>query len=73
MPSLDVTRKHWRPILLLALFCAFQQMDGYVSGTYAISFMKSAGIPLATTAVIIFVARIGDVLGVVISGPARIS
>lgn len=70
MPSLDVTRKHWRPILLLALFCAFQQMDGYVSGTYAISFMKSAGIPLATTAVIIFVARIGDLLGVVISGPA---
>lgn len=70
MPSLDVTRKHWRPILLLALFCAFQQMDGYVSGTYAISFMKSAGIPLATTAVIIFVARIGDILGVVISGPA---
>jgi len=70
MPSLDVTRTHWRPILLLALFCAFQQMDGYVSGTYAISFMKSAGIPLATTAVIIFVARIGDILGVVISGPA---
>jgi len=69
MPSLDVLRLHWRPIILLALVCAFQQMDGYVSGTYAISFMKSAGIPLATTAVIIFVARIGDVFGVVMSGP----
>lgn len=70
MPSVDVMRRHWRPIILLALVCAFQQMDGYVSGTYAISFMKSAGIPLATTAVIIFVARIGDLLGVIISGPA---
>ena len=70
MPSLDVMRQHARPIFLLAFVCAFQQMDGYVSGTYAISFMKSAGIPLATTAVIIFLARIGDVLGVVISGPA---
>ncbi len=70
MPSLAVLRQHWRPIILLALVCAFQQMDGYVSGTYVISFMKSAGIPLATTAVIIFIARIGDVVGVVISGPA---
>ena len=70
MPSLDVMRRHWRPILLLALVCAFQQMDGYVSGTYAISFMKSAGIPLATTAAIIFVPRIGDLLGIVVSGPA---
>ncbi|MCE4226113.1 MHS family MFS transporter [Methylobacterium sp. C25] len=70
MPSIDVMRQHWRPIVLLALVCGFQQMDGYVSGTYAISFMKSAGIPLATTAVIIFVARIGDVLGVLVSGPA---
>ncbi|WP_336492518.1 MFS transporter [Methylobacterium nigriterrae] len=69
MPSLDVMRQHWRPILLLTLVCGFQQMDGYVSGTYAISFMKSAGIPLATTAVIIFVARIGDLIGVLISGP----
>src|SRR5208337_3301037 len=70
MPSFDVLRRHARPIILLALVSAFQQMDGYVSGTYTISFMNSAGIPLATTAVIIFVARIGDVIGVVISGPA---
>ena len=44
-------------------------MDGYVSGTYIISFMKSAGIPLATTAVIIFISRIGDLAGVALSGP----
>lgn len=69
LPSLDVMRKHARPILLLALVCAFQQMDGYVSGTYMISFMKSAGIPLATVAIIVFVARIGDIIGVVASGP----
>jgi MFS transporter, MHS family, shikimate and dehydroshikimate transport protein len=48
---------------------AFQQMDGYVSGTYAISFMKFAGIPLATTAGILLFSRVGDVLGVVLSGP----
>ena len=70
LPSLEVLRSHARPILLLALVSAFQQMDGYVSGTFIISFMKSAGIPLATAAVTIFVARIGDVIGVLISGPA---
>lgn len=69
LPSVDVMRRHARPILLLALVCAFQQMDGYVSGTYMISFMKSAGIPLATIAITVFVARIGDVIGVVASGP----
>ena len=69
MPSFGVLRKHARPIILLALVSAFQQMDGYVSGTYIISFMKLAGIPLATTAVIILSARIGDVLGVVLAGP----
>ena len=58
LPSFDVFKRHARPILLLAFASAFQQMDGYVSGTYVISFMHSAGIPLATTAVIIFVARI---------------
>ena len=70
LPSFDVLRGHWRPIVLLALVCGFQQMDGYVSGTFIISFMKSAGIPLATTAVVIFVARIGDAIGVLLSGPA---
>src|SRR5262249_16598745 len=41
----------------------------YVSGTYIIAFMHSAGIPLATTAVIIFISRLGDIAGVVLSGP----
>ncbi len=70
LPSFEVLRTHARPIILLALVCGFQQMDGYVSGTFMISFMKSAGIPLATAAVTIFVARIGDVIGVILSGPA---
>lgn len=69
MPSFNVFKKHAAPILLLAVVSAFQQMDGYVSGTYAISFMKFAGIPLATTATIILLSRIGDVLGVLLSGP----
>jgi MFS transporter, MHS family, shikimate and dehydroshikimate transport protein len=69
MPSFDVVKVHARSIILLALVSAFQQMDGYVSGTYIIAFMQSAGIPLATTAVIIFISRIGDIAGVVLSGP----
>jgi len=69
MPSFSVFKKYSRPIILLALVSAFQQMDGYVSGTYVISFMKFAGIPLATTATIMILSRIGDVLGVVLSGP----
>ncbi len=69
MPSFGVFKKYSRPIILLALVSAFQQMDGYVSGTYIISFMGSAGIPLALTATIILVSRIGDILGVLMSGP----
>lgn len=69
MPSLTVFKKHSRPIFLLALVLAFQQMDGYVTGTYIISFHALAGIPLATTAVILFLSRFGDILGVTISGP----
>ena len=69
MPSFSVFRQYSAPIILLAVVSAFQQMDGYVSGTYSISFMKFAGIPLATTATILLVSRIGDVLGVVLSGP----
>jgi MFS family permease len=69
MPSFAVFKTHAAPILLLALVCGFQQMDGYVSGTYVISFMDFAGIPLATTATLLLIARFGDVLGVVLSGP----
>ena len=69
MPSFGVFKKHARPIILIALALAFTAMDGYVSSTYSISFMKFAGIPLATTATIIIFSRVGDVLGVVLSGP----
>jgi MHS family shikimate/dehydroshikimate transporter-like MFS transporter len=69
VPSLAVIREHPVPILLLATVSAFQVMDSNVTGTYAISFMRFAGIPLATTATIIFLSRIGDVLGVLLSGP----
>jgi MFS family permease len=69
LPSFAVFKKHSRPIILLALVSAFQQMDGYVSGTYIISFHHLAGIPLATTAIIILVSRVGDILGVALSGP----
>jgi MFS transporter, MHS family, shikimate and dehydroshikimate transport protein len=69
MPSLAVFKTHAAPIVLLALVFSFQQMDGYVSGTYIISFMDSAGIPLATTATLLLIGRCGDVLGVLLSGP----
>jgi MHS family shikimate/dehydroshikimate transporter-like MFS transporter len=69
MPSFAVFRSHAAPIVLLAMVSAFQQMDGYVSGTYIISFMKFAGVPLATTASILLLSRVGDILGVVFSGP----
>jgi MFS transporter, MHS family, shikimate and dehydroshikimate transport protein len=69
MPSFGVFRKHAVPIFLLATVSAFQLMDSVVTGTYIVSFMRFAGIPLATTATIIFVSRIGDVLGVLLSGP----
>jgi MFS family permease len=44
-------------------------MDSVVTSTYLLSFMRSAGIPLATTATILLVGRIGDVLGTLLSGP----
>lgn len=69
MPSVAVFRRHAAPMLLIALILGFQQMDGYVSGTYIISFMKMAGIPLATTAMLLLIARISDLFGVVASGP----
>jgi len=68
-PSLAVFRKHAAPLILVAVVSAFMHMDAYVSSTYSISFMRFAGIPLATTAPILFVSRIFDVLGVILSGP----
>ena len=69
MPSFDVLREHAIPILMLAVLIAFQTVEGAVSGAYMISFMQLAQIPLATIAMIIFVSRIADVAGVMLSGP----
>jgi MHS family shikimate/dehydroshikimate transporter-like MFS transporter len=69
MPSFGVFKTHAGPIILLALVVAFMTMDGYVTGTYFISFMQFAGIPLATIAVILILSRVADVLGVFLSGP----
>jgi len=69
MPSFAVLTEYATPIILLGVALAFQQMDGYVSLTYFLSFMRFAGIPLATTAIIISLGRVGDILGVVVSGP----
>ena len=69
MPSLAVFKKHAVPIFLLATVSAFQLMDSVVTGTYIVSFMQFAGIPLVAAGTIIFISRIGDVLGVLLSGP----
>jgi MFS family permease len=68
-PSLAVFQSHARSVILVAVVLAFMQMDGYVIGTYAISFMNFAGIPLATTATIFLLAKIFDISGVILSGP----
>src|SRR5262249_32689589 len=69
MPSCAVFGKHAATIILLAVVLAFQLMDSVVTGTFVVSFMRFAGIPLALIGTIIFVSRIGDVLGVLITGP----
>jgi MFS family permease len=69
LPSLDVFRKHSAAILLLATVSAFQNVDTVVTGTYIVSFMQLAGIPLATAAIIIFLSRFADITGVLLSGP----
>jgi len=68
-PSLEVFKKHSVSIMLLAIVLAFMMMDSVVTSTYLVSFMRSAGIPVATTATILLVGRIGDVLGTLLSGP----
>ena len=69
LPSFGVLKHHPRSVILLALVVAFVSMDGFVAGTYFISFMRFAGIPLATTAAIMIVSRAGSFLGVLASGP----
>jgi len=68
-PSFGVFKIHAGPIILLALVVAFMSMDGFVMGTYFISFMRLAGIPLATIAVILMLGRVADAFGVLLSGP----
>jgi MFS transporter, MHS family, shikimate and dehydroshikimate transport protein len=68
-PSLAVIRKQLGSIVLVAVVISFMHMDGFVTGTYFISFMRFAGIPLATTAVILMLGRVGDIAGVLLSGP----
>jgi MFS transporter, MHS family, shikimate and dehydroshikimate transport protein len=69
LPSLAVLKKHLGSVILVALIVAFMHMDGFVTGTYFISFMRFAGIPLATTAMILMLSRVADILGVLLSGP----
>ena len=69
LPSFAVFRRHAAPIFLLATVAAFQNLDTAVTGTYIVSFMHLAGIPLATAAIIIFLSRFADVTGVLLSGP----
>ena len=69
LPSFGVLRHHLGPVIFVALVCAFLQMDGYVTGTYFISFMRFAGIPLATIATFLMLSRVADIAGVFVSGP----
>jgi len=69
LPSFAVFRRHAAPILLLAAVSAFQSLATVVTGTYIVSFMHLAGMPLATVAIIIFLSRFADVTGVLFSGP----
>lgn len=69
MPSLEVLKTHAGPIILLALVVGFMAMDGFVMGTYFISFMGLVGIPLGTIAAVLMVGRVADAFGVLLSGP----
>ncbi|HKW63567.1 MAG TPA: MFS transporter [Candidatus Acidoferrum sp.] len=69
LPSLTVLKEHRTSIVLVGLVVSFMTMDGYVMGTYFISFMKFVGIPLTTTAFILLLGRIADALGVLLTGP----
>ena len=69
LPSFGVFKMHAGPIFLVALVVAFMSMDGFVMGTYFISFMRFVGIPLSTTAIILMLGRVADAFGVLLSGP----
>mgnify|MGYP001772511345 CR=1 FL=1 len=63
-PSIQVFKRYWKPILLLALFSAFQQFDGYASLTYMVTFMKFLAYPIALISLIVIVGRVYDLSGV---------
>jgi MFS transporter, MHS family, shikimate and dehydroshikimate transport protein len=69
LPSLSVLKEYRNSIILVSVVVAFMTMDGYVMGTYFISFMRFAGIPLTTIAAILLLGRIADALGVLLTGP----
>ena len=69
LPSFGVLKDHPRPLILLALVVAFSSTDAYVAGPYFVSFMRFAGIPLGTTAIILIFGKAGSLLGVLASGP----
>jgi MHS family shikimate/dehydroshikimate transporter-like MFS transporter len=69
LPSLSVLKEYGNSIILVSVVVAFMTMDGYVMGTYFISFMRFAGIPLTTIAAILLLGRIADALGVLLTGP----
>ncbi len=69
LPSLGVLKHHLSTVILVALVVAFLSMDGFVAGTYFVSFMRFAGIPLATIATILIFGKAGSLLGVLASGP----
>ena len=69
LPSLTVLKEHRNSVILVALVVSFMTMDGYVMGTYFISFMRFAGISLTTIALILLLGRIADALGVLLTGP----
>mgnify|MGYP001626413690 CR=1 FL=1 len=67
-PSISVFKRYWKPILLIALFAAFQQFDGYTSLTYMVTFMKFSGYPIALISLIIIIGRLYDLSGVFVNG-----
>jgi len=63
-PSISVFKRYWKPILLIALFAAFQQFDGYASLTYMVTFMKFLAYPIVLISLIVIVGRVYDLSGV---------
>jgi hypothetical protein len=71
--ALRTGRKQKRAKLMTAALRSFLHYARYLGAVTldlaAAVPMHFAGIPLATTATVIFISRIGDVLGVLLSGP----